>query len=139
MDHGRTMVFQGKTAIVKLGNVRNILGQFLEIGQRRPEQFCDRMGQVKKWLGRMGVCGSWSFEDLIANVQQEREVKMKEIIVVSNVSCAIICAKWALDLGYSQGKQNLFLIGGLILGPLMLALLYVRLVNKAKKDAAAGG
>jgi hypothetical protein len=64
---------------------------------------------------------------------------MKEIIVVSNVSCAIICAKWALDLGYSQTKQNLFLIGGFILGPLMLALLYVRLVNKAKKDMATGG
>jgi hypothetical protein len=61
---------------------------------------------------------------------------MKETIVVSNLSCAVICAKWALDLGYSQLKQNLFCIGGLILGPLMLALLYVRLVNKAKKEPA---
>jgi hypothetical protein len=66
----------------------------------------------------------------------ERIETMKEIIVVSNLTCAIICAKWALDLGYSQLKQNLFLIGGFILGPLMLALLYVRLVNNAKKAAA---
>jgi len=62
-----------------------------------------------------------------------------EIIVISNVSAAIICAKWAMDLGYSQLKQNLFLIGGLILGPLMLALLYVRLVNKAKRETLTAG
>ena len=64
---------------------------------------------------------------------------MKETIVVSNVSCAIICAKWALDLGYSQLRQILFLVGGLILGPLMLLILYVRLINKAKKEGATGG
>ena len=64
---------------------------------------------------------------------------MKETIVVSNVSCAIICAKWALDLGYSQLRQILFLVGGLILGPVMLLILYVRLINKAKKEGATGG
>jgi hypothetical protein len=64
---------------------------------------------------------------------------VKETIVVSNVSCAIICAKWALDLGYSQLRQILFLVGGLILGPLMLLILYVRLINKAKKEGATGG
>jgi hypothetical protein len=64
---------------------------------------------------------------------------VKEIIVVSNVSCAIISAKWALDLGYSQIRQILFLIGGLILGPVMLLILYIFLVNKAKKEGATGG
>jgi hypothetical protein len=64
---------------------------------------------------------------------------VKETIVVSNVSCAIICAKWALDLGYSQLRQILFLVGGLILGPVMLLILYVRLINKAKKEGATGG
>ena len=64
---------------------------------------------------------------------------MKETIVVSNVSCAIICAKWALDLGYSQLRQILFLVGGLILGPIMLLILYVCLINKAKKEGATGG
>ena len=64
---------------------------------------------------------------------------MTAIIAVSNLTCAVICAKWALDLGYGQLKQNLFLIGGLILGPLMLALLYVRLVNKSKQEAATDG
>ena len=64
---------------------------------------------------------------------------MKETIVVSNVSCAIICAKWALDLGYSQLRQILFLVGGLILGPVMLLILYERLINKAKKEGATGG
>jgi hypothetical protein len=55
---------------------------------------------------------------------------MKESIVVYNLSCAIICAKWALDLNYSQPRQILFGIGGLILGPIMLLILYVILVNK---------
>jgi hypothetical protein len=63
---------------------------------------------------------------------------MKETIVVSNVLCSIICAKWALDLGFSQFGQILFLIGGLVLGPLMLLILYVRLINKAKKEGLAG-
>ena len=63
---------------------------------------------------------------------------MKETILVSNVSCAIISAKWALDLGFSQLRQILFLIGGLILGPLMLLILYICLVNKAKKEGSTG-
>jgi hypothetical protein len=57
---------------------------------------------------------------------------MKEAIVTSNVSCAINCAKWALDLNYSQPRQILFGIGGLILGPIMLLILYVFLINKAQ-------
>ena len=63
---------------------------------------------------------------------------MKEILIVSNLSCAVICAKWALDLGYSQIRQVLFLIGGLLIGPIMLLILYVFLVNKAKKEGGSG-
>jgi hypothetical protein len=55
------------------------------------------------------------------------------------MSCGIICGKWALDLGYSQLRQILFLVGGLILGPVMLLILYVYLINKAKKEGATGG
>ena len=64
---------------------------------------------------------------------------MKESIVVSNLSCAVICAKWALDLGFSQIRQVLFLIGGLLLGPIMLLILYVFLVNKARKEGGTAG
>ena len=64
---------------------------------------------------------------------------MKEIIVVSNLSCAVICAKWALDLEFSQIRQVLFLIGGLLFGPIMLLVLYVFLINKAKKEGGSGG
>ena len=63
---------------------------------------------------------------------------MNETIVVSNLSCAVICAKWALDLGFSQIRQILFLIGGLFFGPIMLLILYVFLVNNAKKEGKAG-
>jgi hypothetical protein len=47
-------------------------------------------------------------------------------------ACGIISARWAMDLGYSQSRQILFGIGGLILGPLMLLILYVRLLYQAK-------
>jgi hypothetical protein len=63
---------------------------------------------------------------------------MRQTILVSNVSCAIICAKWALDLGFSQLRQLLFLIGGLIFGPLMLLILYIFLINKAKEEGSTG-
>jgi hypothetical protein len=63
---------------------------------------------------------------------------MNEIIVVSNLSCAVICAKWALDLGFSQIRQILFLIGGLFFGPIILLILYVMLVNKAKRESGPG-
>ena len=63
---------------------------------------------------------------------------MGETIVVSNLSCAVICAKWALDLGFSQVRQIVFLIGGLLVGPLMLLVLYVFLIHKAKQDGAPG-
>jgi hypothetical protein len=64
---------------------------------------------------------------------------MKESIVVSNLACAVICAKWALDLGFSQFRQILFLIGGLLLGPIMLLILYVFLVNQARNEGRTGG
>jgi hypothetical protein len=66
---------------------------------------------------------------------------MKEVIIamaISNLSCAVICAKWALDLGFSQIRQMIFLIGGFILGPVMLLILYVFLVNKAKEKGETG-
>jgi hypothetical protein len=47
-------------------------------------------------------------------------------------ACGIISARWAMDLGYSQSRQVLFGLGGLIFGPLMLLVLYVRLLYQAK-------
>jgi sugar phosphate permease len=77
---------------------------------------------------------------LIRSVELQRgENQMREIIFVSNLSCAVICAKWALDLGFSQIRQVLFLIGGLLFGPIMLLILYIFLVIKAKKEGVAGG
>jgi hypothetical protein len=50
---------------------------------------------------------------------------MLEAIIVSNLTCGIICAKWALDLGFSQVRQVLLLIGGWLFGPLTLLILFV--------------
>jgi hypothetical protein len=63
---------------------------------------------------------------------------MKEVIAASNVTCSIICAKWALDLGFSQIRQILFLVGGLLFGPIMLLILYIYLIYKAKKEGQPG-
>lgn len=64
---------------------------------------------------------------------------MIQAIAVSNVTCAIVCAKWALDLGFSQLRQIIFLIGGLLFGPLVLLVLYVYLVNQARNAGQPGG
>jgi len=63
---------------------------------------------------------------------------MREAIAASNAACGVICAKWALDLGFSQLRQVIFLVGGLVFGPLMLLILYVFLINKAKEEGAPG-
>jgi len=64
---------------------------------------------------------------------------MRDAIVVSNLTCAIVCAKWALELGFSQLRQIIVLIGGLLLGPLMLLILYVYLIRKAQTEKMPGG
>ena len=47
-------------------------------------------------------------------------------------ACAVISARWAMDLGCSQSRQILCGLGGFIFGPLMLLVLYVRLLYQAK-------
>jgi len=62
-----------------------------------------------------------------------------EVFGLCNIYCAMICAKWALDLGVSRVRQVIFLIGGLLFGPAMMLCLYVYLLRKAKKDGQPGG
>jgi len=64
---------------------------------------------------------------------------MKEAIILSNLSCAIISAKWALDFGFSQVRQIIILIGGLLFGPIMLLILYILCIQKAMKEGGSGG
>jgi hypothetical protein len=45
---------------------------------------------------------------------------------------AIISAKWSADLGFSQMRQLLWGIAGLFVGPLVLLILYLRLLCEAK-------
>jgi hypothetical protein len=63
---------------------------------------------------------------------------MIKSIAVGNLVCAMVCAKWALELGYSQTRQVLFLIAGLLFGPLTLLILYVYLIEKAQKEGRPG-
>jgi hypothetical protein len=46
--------------------------------------------------------------------------------------CGVIAARWALELGYSQGRQLVCFLGGLLLGPLMPLIMYLRLARNAK-------
>ena len=48
---------------------------------------------------------------------------------------AIISAKWAMELGFSQVRQIVWGFGGLIFGPLVLLILYVRAVSEAPESA----
>jgi len=60
---------------------------------------------------------------------------MTQALISSNVVSAFISAKWAMELGFSEGRQVLFLFGGLLIGPLMLLILYIRLQYKYREDA----
>ncbi len=64
---------------------------------------------------------------------------MFQTVAVSNVVCAFICAKWALDLGFSQLSQILHGIAGLFFGPLVLLILYTRLIYQARDRREPGG
>lgn len=50
----------------------------------------------------------------------------------------ITSAKWALELGYSQISQMAHFIAGLFLGPLVLLILYVRIIYKKKSENLPG-
>ena len=45
------------------------------------------------------------------------------------ITCGILSAKWAMELGCSQLRQALWGVAGLLLGPLALLILYVRLLG----------
>jgi hypothetical protein len=51
------------------------------------------------------------------------------------VVCALICAKWAMELGFSQFRQIVWGIVGLVLGPVGVLLLYVRHLGLASDSA----
>ena len=42
---------------------------------------------------------------------------------------AIVCAKWARDLSFSQPRQLIWGIAGFIIPPLVMLMLYVRLIR----------
>ncbi|SMF17535.1 hypothetical protein SAMN02745866_01150 [Alteromonadaceae bacterium Bs31] len=50
----------------------------------------------------------------------------------------IVCAKWALELGYSQMTQILIFILALFLGPLVLFGLYNKLIYSRKISGLPG-
>lgn len=49
--------------------------------------------------------------------------------------CAVISAKWAMDLGWSQARQIIWFVAGLLLGPVAMLILYVRLLGVAPESA----
>jgi hypothetical protein len=55
------------------------------------------------------------------------------------LTCAIVAAKWASDLGLRQSGQLLWGMAGLALGPIALLLLYVRTVCKYQADGLPAG
>jgi hypothetical protein len=48
---------------------------------------------------------------------------------------AVIAAKWAMDLGFSQFRQLLWGFAGLVAAPLVLIILDIRLISQAAESA----
>ena len=64
---------------------------------------------------------------------------MKESIILTNFFCSIVCAKWALDLGYSQFRQIIWGLGGMFFGPFIMLILYIRFIYIAKSKGSSSG
>ena len=46
--------------------------------------------------------------------------------------CGVVSARWALELSYGQFRQLVCFLGGVLLGPLMPLILYLRLARQTK-------
>jgi hypothetical protein len=55
------------------------------------------------------------------------------------LTCAVVAAKWASELGFRQISQVLWGIAGLVLGPVALLILYVRTLYKYQAEGLPGG
>jgi hypothetical protein len=55
------------------------------------------------------------------------------------LTCAVLAAKWASELGLRQTRQVLWGIAGLVLGPLALLLLYVYFVRRYQAEGLPAG
>jgi hypothetical protein len=55
------------------------------------------------------------------------------------IVCAIISGKWAMELGFSQFRQLLWIIAGLLFPPLVLLVLYVRMLHVRGRVGHLGG
>jgi hypothetical protein len=53
---------------------------------------------------------------------------------LANLTCAVISAKWALDLGRDGAQQILWALAGALFGPLALLELYIWLLVKRSKE-----
>lgn len=53
--------------------------------------------------------------------------------------CAIISAKWAMELGFSQARQLLWAIAAFFFPPIVLLILYVRMLYVRGRSGQPGG
>lgn len=59
---------------------------------------------------------------------------MKNSLAWMNAISAVIAAKWAMELGFNQFRQLLWGIAGLFAGPLVLLILYVRMLYRQQDE-----
>jgi hypothetical protein len=51
---------------------------------------------------------------------------------------AVVSAKWAMELGFRQSSQFLWGIAGFFAGPVVLLILYVRLIANYQAEGRPG-
>ena len=52
---------------------------------------------------------------------------------------AAICGKWAMELGYRQSRQLLWMIAGFLVAPLPLLALYNGLLRRRRAEGKLAG
>jgi hypothetical protein len=59
---------------------------------------------------------------------------MRDSLFLIMPVCALVSAKWAMELGFNQFRQLLWAIAGFFTGPLALLVLYVRLLYQQRDE-----
>jgi hypothetical protein len=52
---------------------------------------------------------------------------------------AVVAGKWAMELGFRQVRQSLWMIAAFVFPPLVLLALYVRLVRRQQAEHKPAG
>ena len=94
-------------------------------------------------MGKLTTYPDDAANQAVRAAQKLEEITMDTASYVTYISVgmitAIVCGKWAMELGFRQSRQALWMIAGLVFPPLVLLALYARLLRQIQQEGKAAG